>query len=98
MRIYVEFDGNWSDCDVEEIIRNKEITAKDLNIDEDDFFEALVVAAMMKKYGYEDSSEAMKAGHMSVENGIRDYFFDELMEDYMLYYGELLEEGLQESA
>ena len=53
---------------------------------------------MMKKHGYEDSSEAMKAGQMSVESGIRDCFFEELMGDYMYYYDELLEEGLQKSA
>ena len=89
MEIIVNFDRNWTNNDVEAIAKNPNLTARDLNMDVDTYLEALVVAALVKKNNV-SVSDAAEKGCIELAAGIEDYFFEEMSENYVNHYKQIL--------
>lgn len=89
MKIIVNFDRNWTNNDVETIAKNPNLTARELNMEVDTYLEALVVASLMKKNDL-SVSEAAEKGCVELAAGIEDYFFEEMSENYVNHYKQIL--------
>ena len=89
MKIIVNFDRNWTNNDVEAITKNPSLTARELNMDVDTYLEALVVASLMKKNDL-SASDAAEKGCVELAAGIEDYFFEEMSENYVNHYKQIL--------
>ena len=93
MKIIVNFDRNWTNNDVEAIAKNPNLTAHDLNMDVDAYLEALVVASLMKK-NMLSVSDAVEKGCIELAAGIEDYFFEEMSENYVDHYKQILNHAI----
>ena len=93
MKIIVNFDRNWTNNDVEAITKNPSLTARELNMDVDTYLEALVVASLMKKNDL-SVSDATEKGCVELAAGIEDYFFEEMSENYVDHYKQILNNAI----
>ena len=93
MKIIVNFDRNWTNNDVEAITKNPSLTARELNMDVDTYLEALVVASLMKK-NMLSVSDAVEKGCIELAAGIEDYFFEEMSENYVDHYKQILNHAI----
>ena len=93
MKIIVNFDRNWTNNDVEAIAKNPNLTAHVLNMDVDAYLEALVVASLMKKNDLSVSDAAEKVC-IELAAGIEDYFFEEMSENYVDHYKQILNHAI----
>ena len=89
MKIIVNFDRNWTNNDVEAITKNPSLTARELNVEVDTYLEALVVASLMKKNDL-SASDAAEKGCVELAAEIEDYFFEEMSENYVNHYKQIL--------
>ena len=93
MKIIVNFDRNWTNNDVEAITKNPSLTARELNMEVDTYLEALVVASLMKKNDL-SASDAAEKGCVELAAGIEDYFFEEMSENYVDHYQQILNHAI----
>ena len=93
MKIIVNFDRNWTNNDVETIAKNPNLTARELNMEVDTYLEALVVASLMKKDSL-SVSDAAEKGCVELAAGIEDYFFEEMSENYVDHYKQILNHAI----
>ena len=93
MKIIVNFDRNWTNNDVEAITKNPSLTARELNMEVDTYLEALIVASLMKKDSL-SVSDAAEKGCVELAAGIEDYFFEEMSENYVDHYKQILNHAI----
>lgn len=93
MKIIVNFDRNWTNHDIETIVKNPNLTAHELNMDVDAYLEAMVVASLMKK-NMLSVSDAVEKGCIELAAGIEDYFFEEMSENYVDHYKQILNNAI----
>ena len=93
MKIIVNFDRNWTNHDIETIVKNPNLTAHELNMDVDAYLEAMVVASLMKMY-LVSVSDAVEKGCIELAAGIEDYFFEEMSENYVDHYKQILNNAI----
>ena len=89
MKITVNFDRNWTNDEIKSLINNPYLTARDLDMDIDTYLEVLVVAALMKKNNL-SIQDAADAGCIDLASGIEDYFFEEMFDNYVDHYKQIL--------
>lgn len=89
MKITVNFDCNWNKSDIETILKNPNLSAKELNMDAGAYIEAMVVASLTKHKNL-IISDAIEEGRADVAAEIEDHFFEEMFENYVDYYKQTL--------
>ena len=89
MKITVNFDRTWTNDEIKSLIKNPNLTARDLDMDIDAYLEALVVAAFMKKNNL-SIQDAVDTGCINLASGIEDYFFEEMFDNYVDHYKQIL--------
>ena len=89
MKIKVEFSREVPNDVIEKLMENPEYSMDDLGMDRyDDYLMAMAIAAYKKEDEDASMSELCKWAAEDVAAGIESFFFEDMVDNYTLYYQE----------